>query len=141
MAAAVIAASVLLAGAWPWRTPHPRRAAAASVLGTGLGFYAGCWLLGLRPHWPPTDAFDRLLLILFPILIAIELAAAFAGRFAAFAWLPRILLAAGVARILLHHTVYIGDSDSPGTAQWKPFETWLILAGLAAILTVAWVAM
>ena len=47
---------------------HDRR-----ILGLAAGFYLGCWILKLRPHWPPalTDL-DRLLSVVLPVAMATE---------------------------------------------------------------------
>src|SRR6267378_2427680 len=101
-AAAATAAAVLLLCAWPWREPRPVRAAVGIVLGIAVGFYVGCWLLGFRPHWPPREDQDRLLLLLFPAVLWVEIVAAFPGRFRWLIWLPRLGVAALAAPILLH---------------------------------------
>jgi hypothetical protein len=121
-----------------WRRPAHPWASAGGVLGVGLGFYAGVWLLGLRPHWPPREDLDRLVFILFPAIIAIELLGAFAGRLRWLVWLPRLGTAAVAARILLHGSVYLTDSAGTGTPEWSPAQTWLILGGLAAALAAVW---
>jgi hypothetical protein len=162
-AAALISAGFVLILGWRWRSPsaaqvpsypdaqsdsnhlHVRRrqpaspwASAGAVLGVGLGFYAGVWLLGLRPHWPPREDLDRLAFILLPAVIAIELMGAFAGRFRWLVWLPRLAVAAVAARILLHGSVYLTDSTGAGTPEWSPAQTWLIFGGLAAALAAVW---
>jgi hypothetical protein len=140
-AAAVLAAVVVLLGGWPWRKPHPARAYFGSVLGVGLGFFAGCWLLGVEPHWPPREDLDRILFLLFPALLCIELAAAFLRRFRWLAWLPRLILAAAAARVVLHNSIYLTDLAGPDSRKWTPAQTWLILAALAAALAATWAAL
>ena len=41
-------------------------------LGLAAGFYLGCWILKLRPHWPPREDLDRLLLVVLPVAMATE---------------------------------------------------------------------
>src|SRR5258708_2074491 len=162
-AATLIAAAFVLIFGWPWRWPRVVRtpagpgalsaavqsliwwrraaspwAAAGGVLGVGLGYYAGVWLLGLRPHWPPREDQDRLLFILFPAVIAVEIVAAFAGRFRWLAWLPRLGVAATAAPVLLYGSTYLTDLAGPGTREWTPAQTWLILGGLATALACVW---
>jgi hypothetical protein len=139
--AAVLAAAVVLLGGWPWRKPHPARAYAGSGLGVGLGFFAGCWLLGVQPHWPPREDQDRLLFLLIPALLGVELVAAFLGRRRWLAWFPRLILAGAAARIVLHNSIYLTDLAGPGTREWTPGQTWLILGGLAAALAATWAAL
>src|SRR5579862_5778096 len=131
---------VLLCGL-PWRKPYRPWAAFGSVLGVALGFYAGCFLLGLRPRWPPLESQDRLLFLLLPAVIAVEIAGAFAGRFHWTLWLPRLLVAALLARVLLHNSIYLEDLAGPDSREWTPTETWLILGGLATALMSVWAAL
>src|SRR5437879_4972119 len=106
-AAALTAAAVLLLCSWPWRAPHTGRASAGAVLGVGGGLGAGIVLLGATPRWPPREDQDRLLLLLFPAVLAIELVAPFLGRLRWLAWLPRLVVAGGAPRVLLHNTIYL----------------------------------
>jgi hypothetical protein len=116
-AAALTAAAVC---AWPWRRPRAARASAGGVLGVGLGFFAGCWWLGLRLHWPPREDMDRFLLLLFPAVIGVELLAAFLGRFRWLVWLPRLVIAAAAARILLAQHQLPRRSRRPRHARMDP---------------------
>ena len=115
--------------------------ALGDVLGVGLGFVVGAWMLGFSPRWPPRADQDRLLFVLFPAVCAVEVGAAVAGRFRWLAWLPRPIVAAGAARLLLHNTVYLEDLAGPGTREWSPASTWPILAGLAVALAGTWAAL
>src|SRR6266568_3210878 len=74
--AAASAAVIFLFFGWPWHAPRLRRTAVGGVLSVSVGFLAGCLWLGAQPHWPPREDQDRLLLILFPAVIAVELVAA-----------------------------------------------------------------
>src|SRR5262249_20547304 len=116
------------------RTPRPARTSAGGVLGVAVGFFVGCWWLGLWPHWPPREDQDRLLLILFPALIGVELVGAFRGQFRWLVWLLRLVIAAGTAPVLLYHTSYLTDLAGPGTREWTPAQTGMILGSLAAAL-------
>src|SRR5690348_8083974 len=137
--AAAAAAGVLLACAWPWRAAGPGRVAAGWVLGVGLGFFLGCRLLGLWPHWPPREDQDRLLALLVPAVIAVELVAAFPPVPRWLTWLLRLVVAGGAARVLLDDTSYLTDLAGPGTREWTPEQARLILAGLALALATLWV--
>jgi hypothetical protein len=136
-AAAGVAAAVCLLCAWPWRKTRPALAGAGGALGAGLGFLAGCWILGAQLHWPPREDQDRLLLLVLPAVVAVEVVAAFPWRRRWPVWLVRGLVAAGAARVLLHGSVYIAHSGS-GSSEWTPGQTWLILGGLAAALAGVW---
>jgi hypothetical protein len=144
---AIVAALVLLLFTWPWRAPHPVGSAVAGIFGVSLGFLAGVWWLGTQPHWPPREDQDRLLLILLPATVVVELVAAIIpsissqGKWRALhwlAWLPRLALATLASRILLHDTSYLKDLAGPGTRLWTPEQSWIILGGLAAALAAVW---
>lgn len=145
--AAVVAALVFLLCGWPWRAPRPLRTSVGGVLSVSLGYLAGLWWLEVRPLWPPREDQDRLLLILFPAIIMVELAAAILSslliqgkkpNLQSLAWLPRLALAAMASRILLHDTSYVKDLSGPGTRQWTSEQTWIILGTLAATLGGVW---
>jgi hypothetical protein len=138
-AAAVTAAALSLLCAWLWAISRPGLAAAGSVLGVALGFYVGCWMLGLRPHWPPQEDQGRFLLLLFPAVIGVELIAAFFHRFAWLVWFLRIGVASSAAPLLLYNSSYLTELAGPGTREWTPAQTWLILGSMAAALTSVWV--
>ncbi len=140
LAVAAIAAAVFLSGALLGRRYQLKIAPAAAVLATGLAFYIGCRIIGLKPHWPPAEPFDRLMFILFPAVLAVELAAALAGRFAWIAWIPRIAICCLAGRIILHNTYFIKDSG-PDTPKWTSTQTWEIFAALASALVIVWAAM
>jgi hypothetical protein len=140
-AAAVTAAAVFLLFAWPWRMPHPVRAPVGSLLGVALGFCVGGWFLELHLHWPPREDQDRLLLLLFPALIAIELLATLPGWSGWLAWPLRLILAGSAARILLHNSSYLVELAGSGMREWTPAQTALILGALAAALVGVWAAL
>jgi hypothetical protein len=159
--AAVSAAVALLLFGWPWRAPRTRRIAVGAVLSVSVGLLAGYWWLGVRPHWPPQEDQDRLLLILFPAVILVEVVAALlkpgilnvksdavthpslsssgGGVRLWLPWLPRVAVAAIAARIMLHDSSYIADLSGPGTRQWTPEQTWQILGGLGLALAATWI--
>ncbi len=131
-ALAVAAAVVLLFGR------RPGRSGWAGALGVGVGFFVGAWLLGARPRVPPREDQDRWLLILLPASVLVEVAAAALGRRPWLAWPLRLAVAAGAAPILLYGSSYVAETAGPGSREWTPGQTWLILGGLAAALAVAW---
>jgi len=139
LAAAGFTAALLLAlGHLPWR--QPARVAVGWVLGVALGFALGCALLGIRPHWPPREDQDRLLLLLLPAVVVVELAAlAPLPRWQA--WALRALVALAAGRVLLHGTSYITDLTGPGSSAWTPAQTALTLGGLALALLAVWAAL
>ena len=42
---------------------------AGYTLGIGLGFFAGCWVLGVQPRWRPREDLERLLVVVLPAVI------------------------------------------------------------------------
>jgi hypothetical protein len=111
---------------------------ASWVLGIGVGFFAGCWVLGIRPHLPPRVDLDRLLIVVLPAVVVVEMLAAFPQTPRWLVWPLRLVLVLGGARVLLHGTSYITDLTGPGTREWSPSLTWLILGSLAVLEGVVW---
>ena len=130
--AGALAGVLILIGSWPWRTPRPIRSRIAAVLGVGAGWFVGCWRLGLRPDWPPREDLDRLLVVLLPALVCVELVAAALPQRRWIVWLLRGLVACGVTPVLLHQSIYLAELGGPGSRAWTTQQTWLILGGLAA---------
>jgi hypothetical protein len=107
-------------------------------LGIGAGFFAGCWILGIRPHWPPQEDLDRLLVWILPASVVIELLLLLPASPAWLAWLVRVATLLMTARLLLHGSSYVTDLAGPGTSEWSPVKTWLILGSIAALGAIIW---
>jgi hypothetical protein len=108
MAASVIASLLfVLATAALTRPANATGLNIASISGIGFGLAVGYKILALNLVWPPTNGLDRLLLLIVPITIGIELLAGFPYIPQWIAWLMRICLAAAAPRILLHGSVYL----------------------------------
>jgi hypothetical protein len=129
---------LVLAAAWPWRQPHSLRLRLGWVLGLGAGLYAGCAVLGQWPRWPAPEDKDRYLVLLMPLVLAVEIIAALVPRPWWLSWLPRIGVAAAAAPILLYQSSYVTDLSGPGSAEWSSRQALLIFTGLAAALLAAW---
>jgi hypothetical protein len=149
-AAAALALLVLLVCGLPRRKPSPARASAGWVLGVAAGFYLGCRVLGWAPRWPrrvqdllrlPGDDQDRLVMLLLPAVLAVELVVALARPPQWLAWMGRLAVAAGAAPLLLYNTVYLAELAGPGSRQWSPAQQAVILGSLAALLAAAWLAL
>ena len=139
-AAAITAALFLILCSLPWRQPRPTVVALGWVLGAATGFALGCWLLGVQPHWPPREDQDRLLLLLMPAVVMIEVLAVTAlPRW--LGWLLRAIAALAAARVLLHGTSYITDLTGPDSSEWTPAQIGLVLGGLGAALLTVWGAL
>jgi hypothetical protein len=136
--ALAVAGLVLGILCWPNR---PNRAALFDmgwVVSIGAGFFFGCLILGIRPHWPPREDLDRLLVVVLPAVVVVELLAARPQIPRWLVWPSRFLLVAGGARVLLHGTSYITDITGPGTSEWSPGLAWLIFGTMAAIEATVW---
>jgi hypothetical protein len=140
MAAAVAAAMLGLIG-WPWRNGQSTWVDAGWAVSVTAGFVLGCWAIGIRPHWPPREDLDRLLALVIPAALGVELVAAFAKVPRWLIWPLRFVIVAGGARVLLHGSGYITDLNGPATSEWSPAQTWLIFSGLAAIEAGVWVCL
>ena len=113
MAASAIASLLfVLATLAVVRPASAARLNVASILGFGFGLAVGYKVLSLRLVWPPTNGLDRLLLIIVPLALGIELIAGFSWIPRSVAWLMRICLAAAAPRILLHGSVYLSGPGS-----------------------------
>jgi hypothetical protein len=135
-AAFILAAIAMLVGGWPWRRPRPIWIAAGGAIGLGVGLLAGAWLLGVPLRFPPREDLDRLLLVLLPAVVGVEVVSAVVRLRPVIAWSLRLMIAAGAARVLLHGSVYIaGSGDASATS---PGQMWLMLAGLALALIANW---
>jgi hypothetical protein len=138
VASAAAAALVLLAAAWPWRKPHPLRLRVGWALALGAGIYAGCVALGQWPRWPAPEDRDRLLVVLLPAVIVVEVAAALVSRPRWVGWLLRLSLAGAAAPILLYNSTYLADLAGPHSAEWTSAQAAAILLGLGALLAAVW---
>ena len=98
----------------------------------------GCSMLGKFPHWPPVEDHDRLLLLVLPAVVVVELVAAFRSVPRWLIWPVRAIVAFAVAPVLLYGTSYLSDQAGPGTAEWSTAQASLILGGLGSFLIVAW---
>jgi len=137
--AAAAAAVVLLICGRPWRAARTAWFDAGWVLGVGAGFLLGCLVLGIRPHWPPREDQDRLLALVLPAILVVELLAPFPRVPRWLIWPSRSAVAASGAGVLLHGSSYLSDIAGPGTREWSLAQAWLVLGGLAAIQGVVWV--
>ena len=107
---------------------------AAYVVGMGLGLAFGGHVLGLRLAWPPVNGLDRLLMIVVPMALGVELIAVFERVPQWVAWLLRMSLAAMIPRILLHGSVYL----SGGHDQWAMCQSFVVMAVCAGLLAGVW---
>ena len=135
---ALLAAAIVLLGAWVKRWNREVPASIPTLAGIAVGLLAGCWLLGLVPHWPPREDQDRFLLIVLPAVIAVEMLAALASGWVKGVWLLRQVVAVGADAcpplpLHLFESVVRHRQSRMGHG-----EAGLILAALAACLAGTW---
>ena len=124
MGVAFAAAGILLVLiGWSRRRAVSALFDAGWTLGIGAGFFLGCWVLGIRPHWPPRDDQDRLLALVFPAVMLVELLAVVPQVPRWLVWPLRLALLAGAARVLLHgtqlyHRLAPGQGRASGRHPW-----------------------
>jgi hypothetical protein len=135
--AALVSTVSGLIGAWPWRTPRAVQARVGSLVGQATGWLSGCWLLGVRPHWPLREDLDRLLGIVLPTVLVVELVSLLPKVPRWLVWLLRLIVAGGAARVLLHGSSYLSGSEGQGA--WSSLQGGSILAILAVVLATVWV--
>ena len=123
---------------WPWRTARPTRVNAGWVLGPGVGFFLGCFILGIWPHWPLRQDQDRLLGLVFPAVVIVELLAGFPKVPRWLIWPLRLMVVVSVAPVLLFGSIYLPDLTGSGSSEWSPALACLILGGLAVVQAGVW---
>ena len=133
-----VSAAVLLLAGWRGRPVWSVWCEAAWIVGMGAGFFAGCWLLEIRPHWPPREDQDRLLIVMLPAVVTVEVLAALPRVSRSLVWPLRLALLIGGGRVLLHGTSYLSDLTGPGTREWSPSVAWVILGSLAVLEGAVW---
>jgi hypothetical protein len=136
--AGAVAAAVLLALSWPWRTPHPARSALGWTFGIALALLLGNWALGFDLQWPPKEDRYRFLLLVLPAAVAAEAIAAVPKVPRWGAWLLRLMVAVAAGRILLHGSVYLEDPGEIDLGQWTSEQRMRYFGGLAMALFVVW---
>jgi hypothetical protein len=136
IATPAIASAVFVATVMAVRPPaSTTRLNSVCVLGIGLGLALGYDVLSLRSSWPPLNGLDRLLTIVVPATLGIELIAGFQRVPSWIKWFLRISLAATIPRILLHGSVYLSGTGGDST----PWQAGMLLAVCGALLASLWV--
>ena len=132
--AAIVSAMLVLAMVWLRRPASTTWLNSACVLGMGLGLAFGCDVLAMRLIWPPVKGLDRLLMVVFPMALGIELIAGLESMPRWATWFLRTSLAAAIPRILLHGSVYLSGADN----QWAPWEANAVLLVCGVLLAGTW---
>ena len=117
--------------------PRPWRRDACWTWAVGVGVLAASGATDQWPGWPPLEDSARFLTLLVPLTLVVETLAA-TMRSSSAAWIVRLGLAAVVAPILLHHSVYLADLNGRDSAEWSFSQATIVLCGLAATLALVW---
>ena len=114
---AAVAASLIVLIAARKAPERSFRLSAAWTLAVAIGFALGSYLIGVRPEWPPRDDQDRLLLVVVPAALVVELLAAAPRVPGWLAWLLRCVVAFAALPALLYGTVYLKDIGGAGSPR------------------------
>jgi hypothetical protein len=128
-ATALVVAALVLAA---------RSADARWVAGLGAAYYLGCGVLEIRPRWPVREDLDRLLVLVIPAVLLVELLGAIPRLPRWLIWALRVVVAGLGARVLLHGSMYLAGPAGPGSSAWTAPQAWLILGSIAAAEAAAW---
>jgi hypothetical protein len=118
----------------------------AVVLGIGLGGAIGFYVLGdlpprsldgKFPHWSVGSVLDRFLVVILPVAVGVESLAAFTKVPRWPVWILRLILAAGIGRILLHGSSYLLGT----AANWSVPQIWTALGFAAILLAGVWIVL
>lgn len=132
--AALVSTMVVLAMLTVRRKTDTESLNTACAVAIGLGLTFGYYVLSLQLRWPPVSGLDRLLTIVVPLTLSIELIAGFQSVPRRIAWLLRLGLAFTIPRILLHGSVYLSDSD-----DWTRWQSLMMMAVCGALLAGLWI--
>ena len=131
--AAGVSALFVLALGWMRRPASATRLNLTIVSAVALGLLFGHLVLQVRPKWPPANGLDRLLTIILPAVVGIELLAGFASVPRRLVWSLRLSLSAATGRVLLYGSVYVA-----ARGEWTVLQTWLSLGSCAILLVLVW---
>jgi hypothetical protein len=115
-------------------TPAPQAAGVACSAGMAAGLAAGSYLLGLPLKWPPTSGLGRLLTIVLPATVCVELLSAFPSIPRWLAWCGRLAIALSAGRILLDGSVYLSGDHR----EWSQWQAALVLLCSGGLLALTW---
>ena len=134
-----VAFAIAAVGAWLAQGRlSPRWRNFAVALALAGGFFAGCRVAGLWPHWPPREDQDRLLIVIIPMVVLVECLAATERLPAIVENLLRRAAAFAMAPILLAGTGYVTNAAGPDSRIWSVGEMLVRFAGLGFALTALW---
>jgi len=112
-------------------------AAAGWPLAVGLGFVTGAAMLGFRPRGVLATDQERLLVVVVPLAVAVEVWIALNPMSVARMVLARGCVALSSGPLLLLGSVYL----TGGSGGWSPVERVFFLLGLATLIIIPWLVL
>lgn len=109
----------------------------AYMLGLGLGIGSGLFSLNIFPSWPPASALDRMITLVLPAIVIIEIISAFRCLTNWTISGLRVILALAMARVLLHGSVYLAQSSD----AWTTLQSRLFFIACPIVLIIGWVVL
>src|SRR5262245_54161649 len=116
------------------RAGGPVQLNVACILAGCLGMVTGCWLLRWHLVWPPASALDRVVMLVIPAALSIELVASSSSIGPALAWALRAIFVAAAPLVLLHSSIYLAGSDG-----WTTWQAGLLVVICSALLAALWI--
>jgi hypothetical protein len=135
LGAATLASAVCVLVLAGWRAAGSGRLNAACTLGGCLGIAAGCLFLRWRLVWPPASALDRVVTLVIPAALSIELVASRPGVGSALPRVLRVIFVAAAPLVLLHGSIYLPGSNG----GWTAWQATVLLMICSALLAALWV--
>ncbi len=101
------------------------------IVAVGAGFYLGCGWLGIVPRWSIREDMDRLLSLVMPAVLIVEVVEALPGRPRWLVRMGRLVVAGLGAPVLLRGSVYLSTS-------WTPTFAVLVFVAIGAVEAMEW---
>ncbi|MCA9139621.1 MAG: hypothetical protein KDB00_22765 [Planctomycetales bacterium] len=133
IAAATVTSLLILAVCFPRRSATPTKVNLVSVVAIGVALAAGLSVMSIQWVWPPAGGLDRLLLIVIPVVLGVESISSYCPTDRWWAWLLRIAAVLMTPRVLLHQSIYLGETD-----QWTTWQRFMTLGICVIVLAAAW---
>lgn len=141
VAASAAAAGVAIVGAGLARVLAVERVRAiAWPVAVATGMVTGGLLLGIRPVGLPGIDRDRFLLIVVPIVTAVEALVAALRPADWLRWILRFLIAASIAPVLLFGSVFLVAPPPPAGMGWSAMERGLGFGTVPLVVVAQWAA-
>lgn len=131
--ASILASVVFLLLAWACKRYWPKSAwSIFTLLAIAGGLFAGSYVLGTANWFPPKNALDRLMLVVLPTVLMVELAALWKRLPRWVVWVARLIVAALLPRVMFHDSVYLSGT-SPAFPFW--YSLIVMLVGSCLLMT------